>query len=193
VLSRLHPKKGLETLVDAFLDLPSQNASGHWRLVIAGDGEARYVHDLHARVRDQKGRDRVLFTGWLDGPERHSALYEASLLVLTSHQENFALSVVEALACSVPVLVSEQVNLAQEVEEAKAGWVVPIEKTLVKRCLVEALGQEGERSRRGRSGREWVGKRFRWPLVADQLKDLYRSILSAPQITGASHPSDSAG
>src|SRR5205814_1880206 len=78
-------------------------------------------------VHKQGGQARVIFPGWLEGNEKAAALREAALLALPSHQENFGLAVVEALACKVPVLLSTQVNLAGEIEAAEAGWSVPLE------------------------------------------------------------------
>src|SRR4029079_17546448 len=101
VLSRLHPKKGLDVLIDAFLSLFQKEKLGTWRLVIAGDGPADCVAKLKAAASAQP--DRVVFTGWLDEDKKHEVLAGASLLALPSYQENFGLCVMEALAHSVPV------------------------------------------------------------------------------------------
>jgi len=119
VLSRLHPKKGLDVLIDAFLALVQVEKFAHWRLVIAGDGPEAYVRKLKAMAGSSAQRDRIVFTGWLDGEEKDAVLGGASLLVLPSHQENFGLAAVEALACGVPVLVSEYVNLAPDIAHSR--------------------------------------------------------------------------
>ena len=72
--------------------------------------------------------DRIVFTGWLDGERKDAVLSGASLLVLPSHQENFGMCVMEALARSVPVLVSPHVNLAHEIVLANAGWIATVDK-----------------------------------------------------------------
>ncbi len=120
-LSRLHPKKNIELLLRVFLAVTDAPELNDWRLVIAGDGEPDYVGRLKQIVEEQGAGDRVVFTGWLDGAERVSALRNASLLALISHQENFGLAAVEALACGVPVIVSEGVNLASKIEESRRG------------------------------------------------------------------------
>ncbi|MEE8303977.1 MAG: glycosyltransferase, partial [Candidatus Tectomicrobia bacterium] len=142
VLSRLHPVKGLELFFDAFLDVGCQEAFRHWRLVVAGDGEGGYVRNLKCLVQERGGDGRVLFTGWLDEPEKVAALQGAALLALPSHHENFGLSAAEALACGVPVLVSTQVNLADEIRRAGAGWVVNLRRLDIRRALEEALRHE---------------------------------------------------
>src|SRR5688500_9629060 len=100
VLSRLHPKKGLHVLIDAFLLLARRAEFGRWRLIIAGDGPADHVALLKQKAREAE--DRILFPGWLDGARKDEMLRNASLLALPSYQENFGLCIMEGLARSVP-------------------------------------------------------------------------------------------
>lgn len=172
-LGRIHEKKGLELLIDAFLEAANQRQLSDWRLVIAGDGEPGYVARLRARVAGQGAGRRVVFTGWLDGTSRIETLRQAAVAASPSHQENFGLSVVEALACGVPALVSPHVNLAVEIAEVGAGWVTPLERPALATSLREVMRDEPERLRRGRAGRELVRRRFTWPVVADQLMAVY--------------------
>jgi glycosyltransferase involved in cell wall biosynthesis len=139
VLCRLHPKKGLELFLEVFLEVTREEEFQQWQLVIAGEGEAGYVASLKRLVREQGGQDRVCFSGWLDGAEKVAALREAALMALPSHQENFGLSVVEAMACGVPVLLSMQVNLAVEIQAAGAGWIAPLERAALLEILAQAL------------------------------------------------------
>src|SRR6185295_9190264 len=139
VLSRLHPKKALDVLIDAFQSLIKVEKFAKWRLVIAGDRPPEYVSKLKAQVA---GTDRVVFTGWLDDEKKHAMLGGASLLALPSNQENFGLCVMEALSHSVPVLVSPNVNLATEIVSANAGWISAIDKDALAIRLTEALSDE---------------------------------------------------
>jgi glycosyltransferase involved in cell wall biosynthesis len=177
VLCRLHPKKGLELLLDAFLSLTREPAFGNWRLVVAGEGEHVYVSSLKRLVEERHGEGHVVFTGWLDGAARVAALREATLVALVSHQENFGLSIVEAMACGVPVLVSSHVNLAEEIQAAGAGWVTSLDHAPLLASLREVLTADDEWARRGQAGRELVRRRFLWSTVAEQLIELYRSIV----------------
>jgi len=171
VLSRLHPKKGLDVLIDAFRSLVRKPQFSQWRLVIAGDGPSEYVSMLKAKASD----DRIKFTGWLDGDEKNAVLSGSSLLVLPSHQENFGLCVMEALAQSVPVLVSPNVNLAEEIAAANAGWIAPIDKKALEEKLADALLDRDELTRRGRAGLH-LAQRYSWENSARELADLYRSV-----------------
>jgi glycosyltransferase involved in cell wall biosynthesis len=177
-LSRLHPKKNIELLLEVFLALVKRREAFDWRLVIAGDGEAGYVDSLKRLVKQKDSEQRVLFSGWLDGAERASALRSAALLALPSHQENFGLAAAEALACGVPVVVSEHVNLAPEIEKYGAGWVTSLDAEKFSNTLMEALQDEAECYRRGGAGRELVLQRFSWDEVATQLLNLYETVKS---------------
>jgi len=175
VLSRLHPKKGLESLVEAFASLVKRVEFRHWRLVLAGDGSAEYVKSLKCVVDAQGATDSVVFPGWLEGEHKTAALRNASLLALPSYRENFGLCVMEALACGVPVLVSPHVDLAPTVQVAGAGWIVPVDRQALEEALSQALGSETERRRRGDAG-SLLAVNFEWPRIAHQLADLYSQV-----------------
>jgi glycosyltransferase involved in cell wall biosynthesis len=173
VLSRLHPKKGLDVLIDAFLSLVQVQKFAHWRLVIAGDGPTDYVLKLKAMAG---ASSQIMFTGWLDGEKKDAVLSGASLLVLPSHQENFGLCVVEALSHSVPVLVSPHVNLAEEIVLANAGWIATVDKHALMARLAEVLSDEEERALRGQAGKQ-LAQKYSWGTVAKSLVDLYKELI----------------
>ena len=171
VLSRLHPKKGLDVLIEAFISLVRRAQYASWRLVIAGDGPRDYVATLKEKAANSH---RIVFTGWVEGERKEALLRNASLLVLPSLQEHFGFCVVEALARGVPVLLSPQVNLAREIEAADAGWIV--ERDELTSGLAVALADENERIRRGQAGHEFA-QRYSWKKTATDLIDLYKECL----------------
>jgi len=176
VLSRLHPKKALEVLVDSFVSLSKRPEFRNWRLVLAGEGPADYVASLKHIVDDNNASGLVIFPGWLEGEHKEAALGNASLLALPSHHENFGLCVMEALAAGVPVLISPHVNLADEVQAAQAGWIADVNKTEIEAKLREALGDQEERSKRGQAGKE-LSHKFLWESVGSQLKEMYSAVM----------------
>lgn len=182
VLSRLHPIKGLELLVDAFLEVTASAALRRWRLVLAGAGDADYVRALGARAAARGAAQRVLFSGWLSGAAKHAALHGAALAALPSRHENFGLAVAEAMSHGLPVLVSDQVFLAAEVRRHAAGWVVPREPGAMGRALEAALADAAARRRRGAAGRGFARRALRPEVVAAALRDLYREILVQPPV-----------
>lgn len=177
VMSRLDPKKGIPPLIRSFLSLRKEERFSDWQLVIAGDGAPEYLDYLWKIVQELDGTDAVQFTGWLSGAEKLSCLQNAELLALTSHQENFGICVMEAMACGVPVLVSSQVDLSREVLRANAGWIVEVDESSIVRSLSEALSRDDERKFRGENGRE-VARGFTWDRIGAELIDMYSAISS---------------
>ncbi len=173
-LSRLHPKKNVEALIDAFAGLGDVRSG--WRLDIAGDGEAGYVGSLKRRAARWEGEIR--FRGWLSGVEKERALSDAALLVLPSAQENFGIVVAEAMAAGTPVVVSEAVALSRDVRRHGAGWVASSDPRLLAAVLAEAMASAEERARRGQAGRKLGLERYRWASVAKALIAEYDRLVS---------------
>lgn len=121
-LARLHVKKGLDQLIDALAAAAEIHPT--LQLMLAGpDGGCRSA--LLEQAANLGLADRVHLPGLLQGELKWGALRHCSLFCLPSHQENFGIAVVEAMACSRAVLISEAVNLAVEVQQAAAGFVQP--------------------------------------------------------------------
>ncbi len=119
-LGRLHPKKGCDLLIEAFAQVAADDASLH--LVMAGpDDRSGLRAGLEALASRLGVADRITWTGMLTGDAKWSALQAAEVFALPSHQENFGIAVVEALAVGVPVLISDKVNIWREIVEAGAG------------------------------------------------------------------------
>ncbi len=159
-LSRLHPKKNLAVFDRDFCQRGDWPGSSNWQLVIAGDGDDDYVARLKALAAHDK---RIVFTGWLDGPLKTDVLRNAQLVSLISMQENFGLCVAEAFACAVPVIISDRVNLASDVQGANAGWVTGLKPAEIENTLREAMSDASERERRGGAGREFAAHIFPGP------------------------------
>ena len=133
-LGRIDQKKGVDNLLKAYTQIVSkvENRSdkNHQpinipQLVIAGPGlDSPFGRDL-LRIVDENSilQKLVHFPGMLRGNEKWGAFYHADAFVLPSHQENFGVAVVEALACKKPVLLSNKVNIYKVIEEFNCGLV----------------------------------------------------------------------
>ncbi|MFI8604784.1 glycosyltransferase [Cellulophaga baltica] len=119
-LSRIHTKKGVDLLIKAYLKL-EEELENLPQLIIAGPGlEEAYGKEL---LKLASSSSNILFPGMLSGDAKWGAFYESEAFVLPSHQENFGIAVVEALACSKPVLISDKVNIWREITSEEGGLV----------------------------------------------------------------------
>lgn len=118
-MSRIHPKKGVDLLLKAYR-LIIEEGKNPPPLVIAGPGmDTSYGAEL---LKLSSGLP-VFFPGMLKGDRKWGALYGCEAFVLPSHQENFGIAVVEALACAKPVLISNQVNIWNEIQKGNGGLI----------------------------------------------------------------------
>nr|WP_182866197.1 glycosyltransferase [Rhodopirellula sp. JC639] len=135
-LSRIHPKKGVDLLLRAYAKVAANASSGAMpALVIAGPKESAYATEMQqlaqqlglarSGARADSGVPGVHFPGMLRDDAKWGAFYGCDAFVLPSHQENFGIAVVEALACGKPVLVSDQVNIWKEISDSNAGIARP--------------------------------------------------------------------
>lgn len=120
-LGRIHPKKGCDLLIDAFAEVAHRDRSLH--LVMAGPDSGGWRPELMRSLEKAGLAARVTWTGMLEGNLKWGAFHAAEAFVLPSHQENFGISVAEALACGVPVLISDKVNIWREIRDDEAGFV----------------------------------------------------------------------
>ena len=177
-LSRLHPKKRLENLLDALALLQRLRPDAPWELAIAGEGEPRYVAGLQERSRRLGLGSRCRWLGFVEGEAKWQLLQAADWYVLPSAAENFGIAAVEALAAGTPVILSPEVAVAADVERCGAGLVCGSDPE----ALTLALGQALERpslSMRA-SALNLAQMDFSWSTIALQLRDAYRQLLTSP-------------
>jgi glycosyltransferase involved in cell wall biosynthesis len=134
-LSRINEKKGVDLLLNAYAAVagPTTNKEAEYsakayfpaQLVVAGPGlETSYGDQMQRLTTETPAlQTQVTFPGMLTGDAKWGAFYGCEAFVLPSHQENFGIAVVEALACGKPVLISNQVNIWQEIVAAGGGLV----------------------------------------------------------------------
>jgi glycosyltransferase involved in cell wall biosynthesis len=174
-VSRFDAKKGLDLLIRAFHEIADAPQFHSWRLVLAGDGDPGFVAALKALAAAGAGRARIEFTGWVSGAAKRDLLREASLFALPSQQENFGISLIEAMAAGVPVLMTPGVNLARDISDAGAGWVSERSAAALSTVLRSAMADEGERVQRGQCARRFA-EPFRWSKVAERLRTVYEDV-----------------
>ncbi len=149
-LSRLHHKKGVDLLIQAYADVVGRDDG--WRLVAAGPVEPGYGEEMRRIAAELGIEDRVLFPGMARGGLKWGLLQDSEALALPSHQENFGIALAESMAVGRPVLITPQVNIWREVEAAGSGFVAPDTREgageLLRRCLQLSEAEREEMSRR---------------------------------------------
>ncbi|MCT0208298.1 glycosyltransferase [Synechococcus sp. CS-1332] len=173
-LSRLHPKKGVDLLIEAFAGVAASDPRLH--LVIAGPDQMGWQADLQRYAAQLGIADRLTWPGMLSGDLKWGAFRSAELFCLPSHQENFGIVVAEAMGCGLPVAIAHPVNISSEVEKAGAGLVHS--DTIA--GTTAALGQwlampAAEQARMGERGAQLFRDRFDFASVARNLLPVLES------------------
>jgi glycosyltransferase involved in cell wall biosynthesis len=192
-LARLHPKKGVDLLIKAFSTLCRSRTNGSGPkplLVIAGPGlETDYGKEMYALAASSCPPGSVIWPGMLSGDAKWGALYHSAAFVLTSHQENFGIAVVEALACEKPVLISNQINIWREIEQDKAGLVeadtVSGSERLLQRWTVLS---PDERAEMARSAKACFENRFDVTVAARNLMAKLEDLTQSSPVSQLSKP-----
>jgi glycosyltransferase involved in cell wall biosynthesis len=178
-LGRLNFKKGLDLLARAFGELCRERDDVH--LFLAGPDNDGYGSKVRDWLAEEGVLDRCTFAGMLTGEDKWDALAGADLFVLPSYSENFGLALGEAMACGLPVVISNRVNIWHEVAEARAGLVVNCEVNELRAAMSALLDDSAEGRRMGEAGRRLVAERFTWAAVGEKLRELYQQLVaSAP-------------
>jgi len=174
-LSRLHPKKQLERLLEALALLNHQAPDAAWELRIAGRGDSAYEQQLR-QLSDALGiAKRCQWLGHVEGQRKERELMEADWFVLPSAAENFGIAVVEALAAGTPAILSPQVAVAAMVESAGAGLISDSEPTALATTLNGALGGPTPATRL--AARSLAEQRLAWPGIAKSLVNTYSELV----------------
>jgi glycosyltransferase involved in cell wall biosynthesis len=188
-LGRLTYKKGLDVLVRAFA---RARRAQECRLVVAGPDDEGLTPALRAVARTAGAAEEVEFVGPLYGEDRLAALASADVWALSSFAENFGIAVVEAMAAGCPVVISRGVNLAGEVEAAKAGVVSEPTPEAFGDAIFELLSDDARRRRLSATARAFAA-RYDWSVVAPRLAEMYQQAASsagAARAATCSHSSD---
>ena len=175
-LSRLHPKKNIECLLDAWPQIQKSCAAA--RLIIAGDGDPEYVQQLksYARLRDPS--NNIEFVGFVEGADKERLMAASTVFALPSFQENFGVAVMEAIGAGLPVVISRYVQLASYVEKHNLGHVIDTDVDALAFSIVEILRNHEYRQHCRQNGPVHIQNDFSVDSVGQQLVSMYNSVLN---------------
>ena len=175
-LGRLSPQKGLDLLLGAFARILRTRAD-LW-LVLAGPDYRGYESHVRQMAREYRVEHRVLFPGLLAREATLAAFVDAELFVLSSYAENFGVVITEALACGLPVVISDQVNIHRELAAAGAATVVECSVDSVAAGIESALADTGLRRRIATLGPALVREQYTWDAIVPTLVGKYTEAIA---------------
>ena len=171
-LGRLHPIKGIESLLEACGIVGRE--SSNWHLCIAGTGSPAYVDFLKSRVKELGLSNQVEFVGEVFEEDKEALFARSDVALVPSHTENFGIVVAESLAHAVPVIASKASPWIG-LETNRCGlWVDNNPESLasaIRKIRTLPLQEMGQR------GREWMEKDFSWKLLSGEMLSVYRECI----------------
>ena len=178
-MSRIEPKKGLDLLIPALESILGFGIEFHFILAGSNPQDADYETQIKVKIHNSLLAKYTTITGFVSGDLKAELLTKADLFVLPSYYENFGIAVAEAMAAGVPVVISDRIHIAEDIQQAEAGWVGPLEVGAIANSIKSALLNAQERQRRGLNGKEHAKKHYNWEAIAQQTIDAYQQILSS--------------
>ncbi|MHC4081855.1 MAG: glycosyltransferase [Planctomycetota bacterium] len=153
-LSRLHPVKGVELLIEAIGSLRAENVDCD--LLIAGTGERDYLAKLQQLTRTRDLDDRVCFLGFVSGREKVSLYEAADVFCLPSKHENFGMVWAESLACATPVVTTRGIGAWPDLEAGGGALIVERTAESFADAIKRLVRDPAQRRTMGEKGRQWI-------------------------------------
>ena len=180
-LGRLHPRKNVETLVEAWFALGEKVKDA--QLVIMGSGEPRYEQMLKERV-DSQGMKNVEFVGFVTGREKFERLTSLTALCVPSDFENFGMIVTEALSVGTPVIASLGTPW-EELNACHCGYWVDNDVNTLADTIAHVMDLPAEEVyMMGENGKRLVKDKYQDSQVAKMMKLLYGWIINGGEKPG---------
>lgn len=177
-IGRLHPKKGLENMLRAWSLVNERvEVARTWRLVVAGWDDGGHEINLRKLTADLGVEDSVEFSGSVYGADKDAILKRADAFILPSRSEGLPMSVLEAWAFGLPVVMTRECNLPEGFDAGAAIEVAAdLDSVAAGLCRLLDLSDE-DRSRMGAKGRYLVAQKYAWRSIAEKMLGVYRWII----------------
>ncbi|CAM3420093.1 glycosyltransferase [Flavobacterium chungbukense] len=170
-LSRIHPKKGIELLLEAWRVTNTQS----WSLEIAGNGDENYIQRLKESASDISN---VHFVGAKYGDEKWNFLRSADVMVLPTHSENFGIVVAEALAVGLPVITTKGTPW-DDLNSHNCGWWIDLSVENLSQTLTAVISKKSpELKELGENGINLIENKYNIKQIGIDIKSLYEKILN---------------
>jgi glycosyltransferase involved in cell wall biosynthesis len=174
-LGRITWKKGLDILINAFVQ--SLKIRPNLHLLIAGTNDEGYLANVIAWIKQYNIEQHVTITGGLHGNEKKEAFAGSNLFVLPSYSENFGVAVVEALACGLPIIISNKVGIYNDVRDYNAGLVVNTNPESLHNAIVTLLNNAELQQTFVDNGKKLIRERYDINKVSLQMIEAFRHLV----------------
>ncbi|MEJ6012149.1 glycosyltransferase [Novosphingobium aquae] len=178
-LGRLHPKKGIAEILEAWKLAISRNPNiaARWRLVLAGWDDGGHAEAFVSKAQALGLADSVVFPGALFGETKRGALSHADAFILASHSEGLPIAVLEALGHALPVFMTRACNLPELLDLGASIEISTAPDAMSEVLEAHLAGSYESLQRIGSAGQEYARSHFSWEEISTHLLDLYRYIL----------------
>jgi glycosyltransferase involved in cell wall biosynthesis len=176
-VGRITAAKGLHILLKALSYL---RTSVHLAVIGPSDWDQKYYVDVLRLIEkeNQRGTHRITYLGALDQVDVITWYQKASIFVLPSFAEGFPVTVLEALSCELPVIVTPVGGIPEVVKDKENGILVPVNDAVrLSEAIQFLLDNKDARIRFGRKGRKSVIENFSIETMASRLRELYEKII----------------
>lgn len=193
-LSRIHPKKGIEILIDAFKNIcVKKQEFSDWNVIVIGNGENSYIEKLKQRIDSIGLQDKISILPPAFGKRKIQIYHESSIFCLPTYSENFGMVIAEAMSCGVPVITTNGTpwqllngdistmgaNLDILGENKRTGWCIDLSVENIEKTLLEAMSLPSDQLYNlGQKGSILIKENFNYHSVAKKNKELYEWILT---------------
>lgn len=176
-LSRIHPKKGIEYLIEAWERL-EPSIKLNWEIEIAGNGDKDYIQKLNTIIVSKSLDECIKITGPQFGEDKINTYHNADLFVLPTHSENFGIVIAEALSCGVPVITTHGTPW-EDIKSYNAGdWIEIGVDPLVRSLEIMMIKDEFALQQMGINGRRLIEEEYSIESVAAKMFEVYKWILN---------------
>jgi glycosyltransferase involved in cell wall biosynthesis len=178
-LGRIDPKKGLDLLANAFVQVRKQFPDSH--LIVAGPDNTGFLPTVRGYFDAVDCLDAVTFTGMLTGEIKYAALAAAEIYVAPSYSEGFSISVLEGMASGLPCIITTGCNFP-EAGEAEAAYIVDISADAIANALIDCLSNPEQSKLIGDRARKLILEQYTWDRIANSLVQVYQCIINKQRL-----------
>ncbi len=175
-MSRIEPKKGLDLLIPSLEKLLTEGFDFHFVLAGSNPQDQDYEAKIKQQINNSGLGKHTTITGFVRGETKLGLLQEADLFVLPSYYENFGIAVVEAMAMGLPVLISDQVYIWQEIEKANAGWICTCNQEDLTDKLRLVFNHSQEMAIKSINAQKLVEDKYTPKAIARQMITVYKEL-----------------